>query len=89
MLEAMAMRKPVLMTRSGCLHTNPEADGFGMQINAGDPEGWTQAMNHLHQNDRKVLEMGNRGRRIVEKDFTIERFNQDVLRFVQTILHKS
>jgi len=89
MLEAMAMRKPVLMTRSGCLHTNPEADCFGMQINAGDPEGWTQAMNHLHQNDRKVLEMGNRGRRIVEKDFTIERFNQDVLRFVQTILHKS
>ena len=89
MLEAMAMRKPVLMTRSGCLHTNPETDNFGMQINAGDSEGWTQAMNHLHQDDQKLLEMGNKGREIVEQDFTIERFNLDVLRFIETILHKS
>ena len=88
MLEAMAMRKPVLMTRSGCLHTNPEADGFGMQINAGDPEGWTHAMNHLQQNREKALEMGNRGREIVERDFTIECFNQNILRFIETTLSK-
>ena len=88
MLEAMAMRKPVLMTRSGCLHINPDTDGFGMQINAGDTEGWAQAMNHLQQDDKKVLEMGNTGREIVEQDFTIERFNQDVLRFIETILNK-
>ena len=84
----MAMRKPVLMTRSGCLHINPGTDGFGMQINAGDTEGWAQAMNHLQQDDKKVLEMGNTGREIVEQDFTIERFNQDVLRFIETILNK-
>ena len=36
MLEAMAMRKPVLMTRSGCLHINPETDGFGIQIKPRD-----------------------------------------------------
>ena len=86
MLEAMAMRKPVLMTRSGCLHTNPEADGFGMQINAGDPEGWTHAMNHIHKQHKQALRMGNRGREIVERDFTIDRFNQDVLDFVKSII---
>jgi glycosyltransferase involved in cell wall biosynthesis len=89
LLEAMAMRKPVLMTQSGCLHISPETDGFGIQIKPRDAQGWAQEMNHLHQDHEKALEMGNRGRAIVEKDFTIERFNNDVLRFIETILNKS
>jgi glycosyltransferase involved in cell wall biosynthesis len=89
MLEAMAMRKPVLMTQSGCLHINPETNGFGIQIKPRDAEGWAHAMNHLHHDHEKALGMGNRGRKIVEQDFTIERFNNDVLRFVDTILEKS
>ena len=89
MLEAMAMRKPVMMTQSGCLHIKPETDGFGIQIKARDIQGWTQAMNHLQQNNEKVLELGNRGRKIVEQDFGIERFNKDVLQFIKTILNKS
>lgn len=88
MLEAMAMRKPVLMTSSGCLHINSEKDGFGMQIKPRDAEGWAYAMNHLYRDHEKATEMGNRGREIAERDFTIERFNQDVLRFIQTTLNK-
>jgi len=88
MLEAMAMRKPVLITSSGCLHINPEKNGFGMQIKPRDGQGWTHAMNHLQQNREKALEMGNRGRAIVERDFTIECFNQNILRFIETTLSK-
>jgi glycosyltransferase involved in cell wall biosynthesis len=88
MLEAMAMRKPVLATKSGCLHIKPEPDGFGMQIKPQDSTGWTVAMNHLLKDHEKALKMGNRGREIVERDFTIERFNQDVLGFIETILNK-
>jgi glycosyltransferase involved in cell wall biosynthesis len=88
MLEVMAMRKPVLMTQSGCLHINPETDGFGIQINPRDTQGWAHAMNLLQKNKEKKLEMGNRGREIVERDFTIERFNKDVLQFIETILKK-
>jgi glycosyltransferase involved in cell wall biosynthesis len=89
MLEAMAMRKPVLMTQSGCLHINPEIGGFGRQMKPRDAQGWVQEMNHLHEDHEKALEMGNRGREIVERDFTIERFNQDVLGFIESILNKS
>ena len=85
----MAMRKPVLMTRSGCLHINPQSDGFGIQIEPRDVHGWTQAMNHLHEDHEKATYMGNRGREIVEQDFTIERFNRDVLGFIEKILNKS
>ena len=88
MLEAMAMRKPVLMTQSGCLHINPKTEGFGIEIKSRDAEGWIKAMNLLHEDHEKALKMGNRGREIVERDFTIERFNQDVLGFIETILKK-
>ena len=89
MLEAMAMRKPVLMTRSGCLHTNPEADGFGMQIKPRNAQGWTKAMNVLLKKNEKALEMGNRGREIVERDFTIDRFNQNIIKFIEKIVTKT
>ena len=32
MLEGMAMRKPVIMTRSGCLHIDPASRNFGMLV---------------------------------------------------------
>jgi glycosyltransferase involved in cell wall biosynthesis len=83
MLEAMAMRKPVLMTHSGCLHINPETDGFGIQIKPRDAQDWAHAMNHLYADRKKTLEMGNRGRAIVEQDYTIERFNKDVIEFIK------
>ena len=86
MLEAMAMRKPILMTRSGSLHINPETDGFGIQIKARDAMGWFHAMNYLISKSERSLEMGNRGREIVERDFTIDRFNKDVFEFIKKIL---
>jgi glycosyltransferase involved in cell wall biosynthesis len=89
LLEAMAMRKPVLMTQSGCLHISPETEGFGIQIKSRDAEGWIKAMNLLHEDHEKASKMGDRGREIVERDFTIERFNQNVLQFIKTILNKN
>ncbi len=86
MLEAIAMRKPVLMTRSGCLHIDPESCKFGKLIKPQDSKGWTFAMNFLLQNQELVRSYGETGRRLAEKEFTIERFNQDLLLFLQQIL---
>jgi glycosyltransferase involved in cell wall biosynthesis len=89
MLEAMAMRKPVLMTQSGCLHINPQKDGFGIQIKPKDISSWAKNINYLVDNPEKTLEFGNLGRKIVERDFAIERFNKDVLEFIDAILNKN
>jgi glycosyltransferase involved in cell wall biosynthesis len=86
MLEAMAMKKPVLMTRSGALHINPETGGFGMHLKPKDTEGWSEAMNSLLKNHNKASVMGKKGRKIVENDFTIERFNQNVIGSINNIL---
>jgi glycosyltransferase involved in cell wall biosynthesis len=63
-------------------------DGFGIQIKPRDAQGWTEAMNQLQKDHEKAMKMGQRGRLIVERDFTIDRFNQDVLDFIQTNLNK-
>ena len=88
MLEAMAMRKPVIMTMSGCLHISPKNDGFGTEIKPRDAQGWAHAMNQLLLDSHKTKEMGNRGRVIAERDSTIVRFNKDILEFIQTNLSK-
>jgi glycosyltransferase involved in cell wall biosynthesis len=85
MLEGMAMRKPVLMTRSGCLHVDPESGGFGKLIEPQDSKGWTHAMNDLLVNENVARKLGETGRQLVERDFTIERFNRDVLEFIKEL----
>lgn len=86
MLEAMAMGKPVLMTRSGCLHIDPESGNFGRLISPKDSNGWKESMNELLHNDAKVQEYGMKGRMVAERDFTIERFDREVIQFLKDIL---
>jgi glycosyltransferase involved in cell wall biosynthesis len=86
MLEAMAMRKPVLMTRSGSLQIDPESGGFGKLIEAEDSKGWTSAMNLLLRNKELARSYGEAGRQLAKKEFTIERFDRDVLHFIKKVL---
>ena len=87
MLEGMAMRKPVLMTRSGCLHIDPESRKFGTLIEPQDSKGWADAMNRILNDENFVRECGENGRRIAEEEFSIERFNRDVSSFIGEILN--
>lgn len=88
MLEGMAMQKPILMTRSGCLHIDPESRSFGILVEAKDSHGWSNAMNRILNESNFAHECGINGRKIVEKEFSIERFNRDVVSFVTKILQK-
>ena len=87
MLAGMAMRKPILMTQTGCLHIKPEMDGFGFEIKPFDTRGWIDAMNGLLNNKQNAQNVGNIGREIVEKQFSIDRFNSDLVDFIGEILY--
>jgi glycosyltransferase involved in cell wall biosynthesis len=86
MLEGMAMRKPIIMTRSGCLHIDPASKNFGMLIEPKDSQGWSVAMNRILNNNNFALECGYNGRKIAEQEFSIERFNRDVLSFINEVI---
>ena len=88
MLEAMAMRKPVIMTQSGCLHIDPETRNFGMIVKPGDPQGWSDAMNRILNDSNYARGIGENGRRIAEEEFSIERFNRDVVSFINEVIKK-
>lgn len=86
MLEGMAMSKPILMTKSGCLHQNPEDGKYGYNIKPFDSLDWSQKMNILLNNNKLRNEYGFNGRKIVENDFSIKSFNENLLSFIRKII---
>lgn len=89
MLEGMSMAKPVLMTDSGCLHLNPESGNYGLRIKPQDSKGWSNAMNHTLRDSKFAAMCGINGRNIIKTQFTIKRFNRDVISLVEDTFRNS
>ena len=85
MLEGMAMQKPVLMTKSGCLHVNPETREFGKLIPPKSSSEWSSSMNELIKEPDLAKYFGKNGRELVESEFTKERFDESVLSFFNSL----
>jgi glycosyltransferase involved in cell wall biosynthesis len=86
MLEAMAMAKPVLMTRSGSLHINPEQRGFGKLVNPKDSGDWRSAMISILNNREDYIKKGKEGRRIAQNEFSIKNFNKQLIKFLERLI---
>jgi glycosyltransferase involved in cell wall biosynthesis len=86
LLEAMAMSKPVLMTKSGCLDFDPEIEGCGLWVRPRDIEDWIAKINLLINKTGHAAEMGRKGREIAERDFCLNRFGSSVVDFLKNQL---
>lgn len=86
MLEGMAMRKAIIMTRSGCLHIDPASRNFGILVEPEDSQGWSDAMNKILNDSNFASACGENGRKIAEEEFSIERFNRDVVSFINEVI---
>ena len=86
MLEAMAMAKPVLMTRSGCLHINPKIGKYGILTETNNSESWKNAMNFIINHPNEAMTMGENGRKMIEENFTIKKFNKELVKFIEDII---
>jgi glycosyltransferase involved in cell wall biosynthesis len=84
-IEALAVGKPVVMTRTGCLDLDVAGNGCGFYVNPGDVEGWTRAMHMLAQDSCLAVEMGRRGRIRAEEYYNTDRFGRDVCAFFDQI----
>ena len=81
------MKKPVIMTESGCLDINPDKDGFGLLVKPNDHLGWKSAMNKLNEHPEICMKMGSRGHSLITEKYTIPHFNQRITEFVISILN--
>jgi glycosyltransferase involved in cell wall biosynthesis len=52
-------------------------------------KGWAIAMNELIENKEVAQTLGENGRNIAERDFTIERFNRDIVCYIQESLNNT
>ena len=69
-LEAMAHRRACVVTNAGGLPDKVHNGVNGWIVPAGDPSALTAALSGAISNPARLLEMGGRGRAIVEKDFS-------------------
>ncbi len=74
-LEAMAMSRPVLMSRTSLLALDLEQEGVGEWVDAGDVEGWRRAILRMLEDPERASRMGRRGRQLCEERFNMREFS--------------
>lgn len=74
LLDAMALAKPVVMTRNPLIDIDVESIGCGLWVDPGDVHGWVRALERLRDDEEERRRMGQKGRSAVETDFNYGSF---------------
>jgi glycosyltransferase involved in cell wall biosynthesis len=75
LLDALALARPVIMTRNAFVNIDVEAEGIGLWVEPGDVEGWRRAIRELAFDAPRCREMGGRARALAERRYNIRNFN--------------
>ena len=87
LIESMAMGKAVVMTRTGCLDLDIEKEGIGIYVEPGDVDGWIKALKLLIESPKLAREMGERARRLAERDYSYDKFGVALCRLFSDLAH--
>ncbi|MFZ4700959.1 MAG: glycosyltransferase, partial [Candidatus Methylumidiphilus sp.] len=69
-VEAMAMSKPVIMTKGSGIDINPFESGFGSLVPAGDSDALATEINNLMATPERIRKMGILARNIAESQYS-------------------
>lgn len=86
LLEALAMGRPVAITRTGALDIDVEAEGVGAFVGPGDAEGWAALLNGWLRDPAILAGMQKRARQVVVTHYNHERHGRDVATFLRELL---
>lgn len=83
LIEAMAMARPVIATRTGALATeiDVERSGCGLHVPPNDPEALAAAIQTLARDPARAAKMGETGRRLCEERYSITRYASELHHF--------
>ena len=87
LIEAMAMARPVIMTRTGAVprEIDVEKAGCGLHVPPGDPEALAQAIQCLASDPQRAEGMGRAGRRLAESHYNIHRYAAGLHEFFSSL----
>lgn len=75
LLDALAIGRPVIMTRSPYIDIDIEAAGVGIWVDPGDTAGWRSAISLLSSDFELRRDMGRRARQLCEDEYRIEKYS--------------
>lgn len=77
--DALALAKPVIMTRNPHIDVDIEAVGCGRWVEPGDLDGWSRALKELHADPDLRTDMGSRGRAWATENWNHQRFARTLI----------
>jgi glycosyltransferase involved in cell wall biosynthesis len=85
LLDAIAVGKPVIMTRNPHIELDIEKEGIGFWVEPDDVQGWQQAIAYLLAHPEEASAMGDRGRRLCEKKYSLDGFTDTLARALHQV----
>lgn len=86
LLDAMAVGKPVIMTRNKHIDLDIEKEGIGFWVEPEDVQGWQQAIAYLLAHPEEASAMGDRGRRLCEKKYNLDTFADTLAKTLHQVI---
>ena len=83
--DALALGKPLVVTRTPYLDADIEAIDCGFVIEPGDVDGWRSALTKLWNDPGLRHEMGRRGREFAEREWNAGLFGAGVLQLIEAV----
>jgi hypothetical protein len=83
LMDALGAGKPVIMTRNALIDLDIEKAGIGRWVDAGDTNGWVEALRFFDENPRQAEEMGRRARALVDGGLTYRAFSDEIVALVR------
>lgn len=86
LLEAMAVGRAAIMTRTGAVPSGIDLDkeGCGIYVPPENPGALAEAMDYLANSPEKAKAMGEAGRKLCQKYYNMERYSRELHRFFET-----
>jgi len=81
--DALALSKPIIMTRTPHFDLDLEGIGCGLLVEPGDIDGWAAAISALSRDRERRVAMGRAGRAFAEEHWNYELFCQQVVSAVE------
>jgi glycosyltransferase involved in cell wall biosynthesis len=87
LIEALAMGRPVIVTRTGAIpaELDVEQAGCGVHVEPSDPHALVRAIDRIATDPRAAAEMGANGRRLCERRYNMGRFAADLHGFFESL----
>jgi glycosyltransferase involved in cell wall biosynthesis len=87
LLEAMALGRPVIVTRTGAItgELDVEKEGCGLAVSPNDPDALARAMQTIAEDPARAAAMGQAGRRLCSTRYNIERYAHDLHEFFESL----